>query len=753
MAQIKDLAVGDGFVCLLENGVKTKFYLLAHNYESGLNGTGRALFVRESPVTSGTWSNRTTSIRWSCGWGDDQRGTSAWNGADLWCRIYEYLNTTYFNYFSSESKNWISTTQYYAYHNAGGEDEPGKCSPMSSAVFTVSGAESIVDSSENPFYYHDLEDGTLLSYDARKRLERIFTAYGSGIWTRTLGRHESSYHRDSNDEKAYSYYHGILLSGVSDSEWGNFSYTDSSLIAFSSYGYLPCFTLPETLYVSNDGMATTNTAPSMPGGISIPSSIMGGTAITVSWAASSDAEGNLAGYILERSIDGGNSYTRVYAGTALACTDTITKGWPSVIYRVKAYDTEGWESAYNTSSLVAVINNVAPSAPSFITVPGNVRGGGTLAISWGAASDSDGNLAGYILERSIDGGNSYTRVYTGNALAYTDTITKGWPSVIYRVKAYDAEGLESAYKVSSLVTVINNLPPSAPPSITVPGSVRGGRTLTISWGAASDSDGNLAGYILERSTDGGSTYTRVYAGNTLTCTDTITKGWPAVMYRVKAYDAEGLESAYTVSSSVTVINNEVPTVTASASALGEKNAAFAFQYTVNDADGDSLTVTEKLDGKTTKTLSGVAGGTTLTFEQASSAEGFQKILNGSHTITIEVSDGKEGASFSASFTKAVYSASVTLAEPLAVEGDITVAVLQVTGYIPADATFTAEVTNNAKDASPVWQDAAFEVRKGMNIVFTNKTASAGAAFNFRIRVERGSSGEGGYIETVSGAFQ
>jgi len=48
---------------------------------------------------------------------------------------------------------------------------------------------------------------------------------------------------------------------------------------------------------------------------------------------------------------------------------------------------------------------------------------------------------------------------------------------------------------------------------------------------------------------------------------------------------------------------------------------------------------------------------------------------------------------------------VTLAEPLAVEGDITVAVLQVTGSIPDDAKFKAEVTNNALDSSPAWQEA------------------------------------------------
>lgn len=214
-----------------------------------------------------------------------------------------------------------------------------------------------------------------------------------------------------------------------------------------------------------------------------------------------------------------------------------------------------------------------------------------------------------------------------------------------------------------------------------------------------------------------------------------------------------LPSTLVVSDDGTVSVNTAPTVSTDGAALGEKNTAFAWKYTVTDADGDTLTVTEKLDGKTTKTRTGVASGTTLTFEQAADAAGFQRVLNGSHTLTVEVSDGKETTSASATFTKTVHAASVTLAEPLAVEGDITVAVLQVTGSIPDDAKFKAEVTNNALDSSPVWQDATTEVKKGVNIVFENKTATNGAAFNFRVSVERGASGESGYIEAVTGAFQ
>ena len=218
-----------------------------------------------------------------------------------------------------------------------------------------------------------------------------------------------------------------------------------------------------------------------------------------------------------------------------------------------------------------------------------------------------------------------------------------------------------------------------------------------------------------------------------------------------------LPSSLSVSDDGSVQTNTAPTISSpsgnSGVNLGSKAAAFNFQYTPSDADGDKLTVTEKLDGVTKKTRSNVTSGTQLTFECASTAAEFQKILNGSHTITIEVSDGKEKATFTATFTKAVTGASITLDEPLAVEGDITVAILTVTGDIPADADYTVEVTNNANDSNPVWQDVTTEVKNGTNIVFENHENTNGAAFNFRITVDRGASNTGGYITGVSGAFQ
>ena len=467
---------------------------------------------------------------------------------------------------------------------------------------------------------------------------------------------------NSSDSKRVAYLNGSAAYWWLRSPYCNFSsgalYVNSNgdwnfNFCSHSSGIRPALILPSTLLVSDDGTVSTNTAPSTPGSISVPSSIMGGTNISISWAKSSDAESNLAGYKVERSTNGGSSWSQIYQGTATSTTNNVAFGTTSVMYRVKAYDTEGLESGWRTSSQVTVVNNNAPSAPPSIAVPNDVKGGSTLVISWTAASDSDGNLSGYILERSTDGGSAYTQVYKGDALTYTDTITKGWSTVMYRVKAYDS------------------------------------------------------------------------------------------------YDAQ---SGYTTSTKRTVDNNTAPTITTSSAAnLGTKSSGFTISYSVDDKDaGDTLTVTEKLDGTTKRTYTATRK-TTNSF--AVTGEYFQKITNGSHTMTVTVTDGKATVTKTFTFTKAVTAASITLAKPMEADAQITLCAITVGGLIPADAVFKVEVTNNGKDSSPVWEDATTEARNGRNHLFTNQTAANGFAFNFRVTAERGASGESGYIASIQGGFQ
>lgn len=548
--------------------------------------------------------------------------------------IHSYLNSTFLNLFESNIKKAIKQVKL-PYRKGSGTSTTvtSGSNGLSAKIFLLSATETSFNFSS----YMPSGEGAELAYFKG-------CADNSADSKRVAYLNESATVWWLRSPDCNVFYGALCVS--SNGGWGGSSCSGSC-------GIRPALILPSTLLVSDDGTVSTNTAPSTPGSISVPSSIMGGTNISISWAKSSDAESNLAGYKVERSTNGGSSWSQIYQGTATSTTNNVAFGTTSVMYRVKAYDTEGLESGWRTSSQVTVVNNNAPSAPPSIAVPNDVKGGSTLVISWTAASDSDGNLSGYILERSTDGGSAYTQVYKGNALTYTDTITKGWSTVMYRVKAYDS------------------------------------------------------------------------------------------------YNAQ---SGYTTSTKRTVDNNTAPTITTSSAAnLGTKSSGFTISYSVDDKDaGDTLTVTEKLDGTTKRTYTATRK-TTNSF--AVTGEYFQKITNGSHTMTVTVTDGKATVTKTFTFTKAVTAASITLAKPMEADAQITLCAITVGGLIPADAVFKVEVTNNGKDSSPVWEDATTEARNGRNHLFTNQTAANGFAFNFRVTAERGASGESGYIASIQGGFQ
>lgn len=411
------------------------------------------------------------------------------------------------------------------------------------------------------------------------------------------------------------------------------------------------------------------------------------------------------------------------------------------------------DSSLSVSDDGSVQTNQPPTTPSSISVPENISGGSTITISWGASTDPDGNLEGYIVERSDNGGSSWSQIYQGNATSTQNSVAYGTQSVMYRVKAYDSNGEQSGYRTSSQVEVINNTAPSAPPSISVPTEVKGGSTLQITWSASSDTEGNVSGYVLERKVDDGE-WTQVLKENALSFTDTITKGWGTVAYRVKAYDAYNAESAWTTSQTRTVNNNTAPTITCDYEDnqnLGTKTSGFTVSYSVNDEDAaDSVTVTEKMDGVVKRTF-------TATKSQNNSfavtGEYFMKLLNGNHRMVIEASDGKETTTLTLTFAKKVVKAVITLETPMDADAKISICAITVTGHIPTDADYTVEVTNNAKDDSPVWEDCTDEAKAGRNYLFQNDTATNGFAFNFRVTAERGDSDEGGYITSIQGGFQ
>ena len=419
--QIKDLAVGDGFVYLNEGNSKVKFYVLCHNYESGLNGMGRTMFCRESPA-------------------ETDKGVG--------------ISSSYINKFTSVVQKWISTTKYkYQYITWSGSYSEVLIG--SANFFSLSAIELNIT---KRYEIQKLADGSALSAAARTRVGYIRTASNTSFWTRSQDPTWSGYHKEDGDN-VYEYDYYYTVSGASGSSI-SFNKVDSS--KYSS-GKLPCFTLPETLYIDKDGFPTVN----------------------------------------------------------------------------------------------------------------------------------------------------------------------------------------------------------QPPEVT------------------------------------------------------------------SAVGESGV-------------------------ALGEKNEPFALPYTVTDGDGDPMTITEKMNGVEMAVRENVATGTELTVQCLREKVLFQQILNGENTLVLEVDDGKTTTEWTATFTKNVTSAVLSLAQPLTADDTITVAALTMEGSFPADMSLTVEMTNNALDDSPVWENCT-DIQRGesrafVHYAFTNKTAAKGAAFNYKVTITRGASGVGGTITMIGGVI-
>lgn len=436
--QIKDLAIGDGYVYQMEGSTKVKFYALAHNYESGLNGKGRTLFCRESPATSGMHIEHG---RYSYGVND--------NIEDTW-----YKNT-YVNKFSEEVRNLIGTTKYYGQYVSMSYTQTGN--PSKAVLHSDTYESSFFPLSTAEVGGSNFSDGSALSSAARSRLANILTRYGNGIWTRSPSMTNTGTNTSGFPQRYY-YANGQYIYPISGP---SFSIAEGTY--GSSYGYLPCFTLSEDLYIDKNGFASAN----------------------------------------------------------------------------------------------------------------------------------------------------------------------------------------------------------QPPEIT--------------------SDAGESGVV-----------------------------------------------------------------------LGEKNEPFTLAYTVTDGDGDPMTITEKVNGVALAVRESVASGTELTVQCLSEKALFQQILNGENTLTLEVDDGKTTTEWTATFTKNVTRAVLSLAQPLTADDTITVAAMTLEGSFSADMSLTVEMTNNGLDETPVWENC-IDIQRGesrafVHHAFTNKTAAKGAAFNYKVTITRGASGVGGNITMIGGVI-
>lgn len=199
-------------VKLKENGVLVDFYVAKHDYENGLNGSGRTLVVRKDCYDTRQW--HTSNV--------NAYATSA---IDTW------LNSTYKNLLDADIRGVIGTTKI-KYTPGNGNTTVGT---LERAIFLL----SVTELGRSASYANT--EGTALSIASSLQIAYL---NGSAVvqWTRSPSTNYAyrAYYLDTDGDVSYNY-------------------------CDDTCGSRPAFTLPSTLSVSDDGSVSVNTAPTISG--------------------------------------------------------------------------------------------------------------------------------------------------------------------------------------------------------------------------------------------------------------------------------------------------------------------------------------------------------------------------------------------------------------------------------------------------------------------------------------------------------
>ena len=252
-------------VKLKENGVLVDFYVAKHDYENGLNGSGRTLVVRKDCYDTRQW--HTSNVN-----------AYATSVIDTW------LNSTYKNLLDADIRGVIGTTKI-KYTPGNGNTTVGT---LERAIFLL----SVTELGKTASYANT--EGTALSIASSLQIAYL---NGSAVvqWTRSPFTNGTNY--------AYCL--------DADGNVGNISCS-------SAIGSRPAFTLPSTLSVSDDGSVSVNTAPTISGSYATGTNLSTKTAGFNLTYTVADADGDTV--TVKEYLD--NVLQRTYTAT-LGATNTF----------------------------------------------------------------------------------------------------------------------------------------------------------------------------------------------------------------------------------------------------------------------------------------------------------------------------------------------------------------------------------------------------------------------------------------------
>ncbi|HYL67468.1 MAG TPA: fibronectin type III domain-containing protein [Nitrosopumilaceae archaeon] len=293
-----------------------------------------------------------------------------------------------------------------------------------------------------------------------------------------------------------------------------------------------------------------HTAPSAPTGLKATD--VSSSQINLSWTAPSNNGGSaITGYKIERSVNGGTTWSTIQSNTANTSTiysDTGLAASTTYVYRVSAINAIGTSSHSNTASATTsggTTTQITISVNS-VDMSGNPITGMSTVIR-----DANGNT---IAEGFTPASFTVTSgtTYVVHVRDYMTTVFNHWSdgttNSYYTITPTQSVTLTAYYSTNGPGPTVT----SAPQNLQATG---GNAQVSLSWTAPSNDGGaTITGYKIERSTDGGITWSTIVSSTGSTATTYSDSGLAAsttYTYRVSAINSAGSSSPSNTASATT----------------------------------------------------------------------------------------------------------------------------------------------------------------------------------------------------------
>jgi subtilisin family serine protease len=276
--------------------------------------------------------------------------------------------------------------------------------------------------------------------------------------------------------------------------------------------------------------------------------------VGLSWTIPATNGGDtITDYVIEYSSSSGSTWATFTDPVSSIRSTTVTDlvSGVSYVFRVSARNSAG---TGDPSVVSAAVSPGVPTAPCCITEV--LIGPQYVALRWGAPTfDGGSTVTNYVVEYTIDDGVSWTTWSepTGNGTNRTITgLLDGVPHK-FRISARNAVATGPPSDVSDAYTPLTPTAPGRP--LNAVATANTGQ-VGLDWDTpTSDGGAPITDYLIEYSSNGGSTWT-TYVDTVSTATIATIRTLPvgiSVLFRVSAINSRGTGAASLNSNSITTI--------------------------------------------------------------------------------------------------------------------------------------------------------------------------------------------------------